>query len=101
MSLVQEAITLLTTGFDLRATSAKDLQSPVSLGEAQGAFIIQTADDQQRFSHATHAVMRFRRLVGRAGLSNAVGEVRYQAMFPQGSSLGWPPIPVRTLPRSS
>ena len=99
MNLVQEAITLLTTGFDLRATSAKDLQSPVSLGEEQGAFIIQTTDDQQRFSHATHAVISFRRLVGRAGLSNAVGDVRYQALFPQGSSLGWTPIPCWPLPR--
>ena len=100
MSLVQEAITLLTTGFDLRATSAKDLLSPVSLEEEQGAFVIQTADDQQRFNQVTHAVIRFRHLVGRAGLSNAVGEVRYQAMFPQGSSLGWPPIPVQPLSRS-
>lgn len=93
MSLVQEAITLITTGFDLRAHSAKDLQSPVSLGEEQGAFVIQTMDTLQRFSQATHAVIGFRQLVGRAGLSNAVGDVRYQAMFPQGSSLGWTPIP--------
>lgn len=93
MNLVQEAIILITTGFDLRATSAKDLQSPVSLGEEQGAFVIQTADDQQRFLHATHAVISFRQLVGRTGLSNAVGDVRYQALFPQGSSLDWTPIP--------
>lgn len=98
MSLVQEAITLITTGFELHAASASDLQSPVSLGEEQGAFVLQTTDDLQRFTHATHAVMLFRQLVGRAGLSNAVGDVRYQAMFPQGSSLGWTPIPVRALP---
>ena len=99
MSLVQEAITLLTTGFDLRAAAANDLHSPVSLGADKGAFVIQTADKLQRFSHAAQAVIGFRALVGRTGLSNAVGEVRYQALFPQGSSLGWAPIPFGSLSR--
>ena len=94
MSLIQEAIALISTGFEIRAASADDLSSTISLGEEQGEFVINTSGNFQRFHHAAHAVISFRHLVGRAGLSNAVGDVRYQAMFPRGSSLGWAPIPV-------
>jgi hypothetical protein len=99
MSLIQEAIALLTDGFQIQAP-ATDLSHTIVLAAEQGEFVLHTADDHQRFHHAAHAVISFRHLVGRAGLSNAVGDVRYQAMFPRGSSLGWSPIPFASLRRS-
>ncbi|MFT5679440.1 MAG: hypothetical protein ACI8RZ_000344 [Myxococcota bacterium] len=94
MSLIHEAIAMITTGFQIKAPLADDLNSTIMLEEEQGAFVLHTAGDFQRFDQATHAVISFRHLVGRAGLSNAVGDVRYQAMFPRGSSLSWSPIPM-------
>lgn len=96
MSLIHEAIAMLTTGFQIRAPSSDDLTSTIMLERAHDAFVLHTAGNFQRFDQAAHAVISFRHLVGRAGLSNAVGDVRYQAMFPRGSSLGWSPIPMRS-----
>jgi len=94
MSLIHEAVVMLSAGIPIRAPAADDLTSTITLERTQGAFVLHAAGNPQRFDQAVHAVISFRRLVGPAGLSNAVGDVRYQAMFPQGSSLGWSPIPV-------
>lgn len=101
MSLIQEAIALISTGYQIKAPAATDLSSIISLRQAHaGAYILHTASADQHFDQATHAVLSFRQLVGRSGLSNAVGDVRYQALFPRGSSLGWPPIPFRQVANS-
>ena len=94
MSLIHEAVVMLSAGIPIRAPAADDLTSTITLERSQDTFVLHTAGDPQRFAQAVHAVISFRHLVGPAGLSNAIGDVRYQAMFPQGSSLGWSPIPM-------
>ena len=94
MSLIQEAITLISTGFEIQAPSTNNLHSTIHLKADRGEYVLHTAHERQRFPHAAQAVLSFRHLVGRSGLSNAVGDVRYQALFPTGSSLGWAPIPM-------
>ena len=94
MSLIHEAVALLTNGHRIQAPASSNLSNIISLHQVRaGEYILHTTSTDQRFIQATHAVLSFRQLVGRAGLSHAVGELRYQALFPSGSSLGWPSIP--------
>ena len=94
MSIIHEAITLISTGYTLQSVATTDLQSRVTLGQEHGEFVLLSPETPQRFDRADRAVLCFRQIVGRSGLSNAVGDFRYRLLFPQGSSLDWPPIPV-------
>ena len=98
MGLLSDAIALLQNGKALQALAVSDDEPPLVLkAAADGWYLLHDAamgDSARRFQRPASAVRTFYRLVGASGLSRAVAGHRYRAMFPDGSSLEWPPIPL-------
>lgn len=99
MGLLSDAVDLLSSGKTLQATALSGEQAVMVLSpSAEGGY--QIHDVAQRtplrsFARPTSAVRTFYRLVGASGLDRSVSDLRYRALFPVGSSLEWPPIPLQ------
>ena len=96
MWLLGDAIELLSSGTPLRAAATLDGE-PLMVVSAEGGYTLCDVAERtqaRRFQRPASAVRTFYRMVGASGLSRAVAGHRYQALFPRGSSLEWPPVPL-------
>ncbi|MEL6342098.1 MAG: hypothetical protein AAFV53_03125 [Myxococcota bacterium] len=101
MSLLHDAIDMITSGHALQAAAQMDGNPTLTLTpHVDGGYLL-TGDAEntppRRFTQPVSAVRTFYRLVGTNGLAGAIASYRYRALFPCGSSLEWPPIPLAAI----
>ena len=98
MGLLSDAVALVSSGKTLQAEAIAQAQLVMVLspGRVGGYQIHDTAHQTplREFHRPASAVRTFYRLVGAAGLARSVASYHYRALFPVGSSLEWPPIPL-------